>query len=90
MGEMFREIATIQKQFVNDLQKVAQSVQDLTTVVKYAAQQIDERSKQHQQRVEEKLASPSMPWLPKATRPSPPAAGAWRSMSAAWPPASSR
>lgn len=55
MGEMFREIAAIQKQFVNDLQKIAQSVQDLTTVVKYAAQQIDERSKQHQQRVEEKL-----------------------------------
>ncbi len=55
MGEMFREIAVIQKQFVTDLQKIAESVQDLTTVVKYAAQQIDDRSKAHQQRVEEKL-----------------------------------
>lgn len=55
MGEVFREFAGIQKQFVTDLQKVAESVKDLTTVVQYAAQQIDERSKQHQQRVEEKL-----------------------------------
>ncbi len=55
LGEMFREIAVIQQQFVTDLQKIAESVEDLTTVVKYAAQQIDERSKVHQQRVEEKL-----------------------------------
>jgi len=55
LGEMFREIALIQKQFVTDLQKIAASVEDLTTVVKYAAQQIDERSKAHQLKVEEKL-----------------------------------
>jgi hypothetical protein len=30
-------------------------VEELTTVVKYAAQQIDERSKAHQQQVEKKL-----------------------------------
>ena len=55
LGEMFREIAMIQKQFVSDLEKVARSVEELTTVVKYAAQQIDERSKAHQQQVEKKL-----------------------------------
>jgi biopolymer transport protein ExbB/TolQ len=55
LGEMLREFAGGQKQFVTDLHKVSESVQDLATVVQYAAQQIDERSKQHQQRVEEKL-----------------------------------
>lgn len=54
--EFLQEFGTLQRQLVNDLQKVADSVKDLTTVVQYAAQQIDERSKQHQQRVEDKLA----------------------------------
>jgi flagellar motor component MotA len=54
-GELLRDFSGVQQQFVADLQKVAESVQDLTTVVRYAAQQIDERAKQHQQRIEEKL-----------------------------------
>ncbi len=54
-AELLREMTTVQKRFVEDLAKVAESVQDVTTVVQYAAKQLDERSSQHQRKVEERF-----------------------------------
>ena len=53
--QTLREFTTVQKQFMDDLRKIAESAQDITTVVRYAAQQLEFRAKDHQQQVEAKF-----------------------------------
>ena len=50
-----REFTGVQKQFMEDMRKIAESAQDVTTVVRYAAQQLEQRAKDHQQQVETKF-----------------------------------
>jgi len=56
-AELLREMTTVQKRFVEDLAKVTESVRDVTTVVQYAAKQLDERSAQHQRKVEDQFGA---------------------------------
>jgi flagellar motor component MotA/DNA-directed RNA polymerase subunit RPC12/RpoP len=56
-SEILREYTKTQQQFLADFQKIAESLQDVTTVVQYAAKQLDERSAEHQQRVEERFGA---------------------------------
>ncbi len=52
-----REFASVQKQFMEDMRKIGESAQDVTTVVRYAAQQLEQRAKDHQQQVEAKFGN---------------------------------
>jgi biopolymer transport protein ExbB/TolQ len=56
-GDMLREFTRAQQQFLADFRKVAESLQDVTTVVQYAAKQLDERSAEHQKRAEQQFSA---------------------------------